>query len=158
MRIYITVGILLIFGAIFIYIFIRSIINDRNSDNELKKRLEEDEFIHSKFGNGRLTLEQAEQDYALIDPSENESGEPFINLEGKIFTHKEAVERKFSSLPENVKDKLDKKKLSAIIVLIEELTFPDHDLTGQNLELVYNTIRKYNLDLNKQEIKLIWES
>jgi hypothetical protein len=157
MRIYITIGIIIILGGLFIYFIIRSIIDDRNSDKELKKRLEEDEFIHSNFGNGRLTLEQAEQGLAMIDPSENENGEPFINLDEKIISHEEAVERKFSSLPENLKEKLDKKKLSAIIGLIEKLTFPDHELTEQNLELVYNTIKRYNLDLNKQEIKLIWE-
>jgi hypothetical protein len=80
-----------------------------------------------------------------------------VDLDEKIISHEEAVERKFSSLPENLKEKLDKKKLSAIIGLIEKLTFPDHELTEQNLELVYNTIKRYNLDLNKQEIKLIWE-
>ena len=116
---------------------------------------ENDEFIYSKEG-GKMTLEQAENDYALINPDLNEDGLPYMKVQTS--THEESVDRIYENLSAETKRKLNKDILCGLIGVIEDRTYPDMILSDAILDDIHVYLQKKHLCLTKEEIMLIWGS
>ncbi len=135
---------------------IRGVIEQSKKEKNYKRETpENDEYIYDAITGGKMTLEQAENDYSFINPEYTEDGSAAIKT--KTISHEEAIQEKFDLLNNNLKQKIDKNKLSALISLIEFITYPNDDLTDNLLDATYYITSNFEVELDKEEIRVIWE-
>jgi len=127
---------------------------EKVNEDQLIEKLDQDEFLYDPETKGRMTLEQAEAGYSLIDPLKNKSGRSYIKV--KEISHKDVVNRVYNSLQPFEKNKLNKKIIGEVLEICEEVTYPEMILNDKLLEKVYTKLLEKGVKLTKSDIEKIW--